>query len=116
MRDLRQIKKLILLSVAACLIGFYSLSLAVESDNYRLLSISQSEKLILASKTPNKTKYLLDVSSAKITIDGHPGELKELQVYSTIQVKMKLKKSKRNGIKIDGSATEIRVQNPAISQ
>ncbi len=96
-------------------IGFLALSawsLAVESGKYRLLSISDSEKLILVSQIPTKTKYLLDASSAKITVNGKAGEFKELKAFSIIQVKLDLKKLSKNGIPLDGSATEIRITNP----
>jgi hypothetical protein len=85
--------------------------MAVESGMYRLLSISASEKMILVSKIPNKTKYLLDASSAKITLNGKPSEFKELKSFSVIQVKFQNRKSKRNGIDIDGSAIEINISS-----
>ncbi len=96
------------------LLALYSLSLAlaVESGMYRLLSVSDSEKLILVSQIPSKTKFLLDAASAKITVNGKPAEFKELKVYSILQVKADMKKSSKNGIGIDGSATEIKVANP----
>jgi hypothetical protein len=96
-------------------VGFFALcalSLAVEADMYRLLSISESEKLILVSQIPSKSKYLLDASSAKITVNGKAGEFKELKAFSIIQVKVDLKKSTKNGIEIDGVASEIRISNP----
>lgn len=95
--------------IASCLFGFFSFAWAVEPGMFRLLSISRSEKLILVSQIPDKTKYLLDAASAKITVDGKPVEFKELKAFSIIQVKFELKKSDRNGIDIDGSATEIRI-------
>ena len=79
---------------------------------YRLLSISVSEKMILVSQIPSKTKYLLDASSAKITVNGKPAEFKDLRVFSVVQVKLELRKSSKNGISIDGLATEIRISNP----
>src|SRR5688572_8511656 len=48
----------------------FSLLLGVESGRYRLLSITQSVKLILVSQVPSKTKYVLDASTSKITVDG----------------------------------------------
>jgi hypothetical protein len=84
-------------------------SFAVESGNCRLLSISESEKLILVSQIPSKTKYLLDATSAKITINGKPAEFKQLNAFSLVQVKMDLRKYTRNGVTIDGSAREIRI-------
>jgi hypothetical protein len=88
-----------------------SSSFAVESGMYRLLSISSSEKLILVSQIPGKSKYLLDAASAKVTVNGKAAEFKELKVFSILQVKMDLKKSSKNGIGIDGAASEIRISN-----
>jgi hypothetical protein len=79
---------------------------------YRLLSVSDSEKLILVSQIPSKTKYLLDAASAKITVNGKAAEFKELRTFSVIQVKVDLRKSSKNGIGLDGSATEIRISSP----
>jgi hypothetical protein len=110
---MRQMKtKGILFWFTLVLIGFPGLLPAVESGNCRLLSISESEKLILVSQIPSKNKYLLDASSAKITVNGKPAEFKELQVFSIVQVKMDLRKSSRKGVSINGSATEIRISNP----
>ena len=82
---------------------------AVESGMYRLLSISTSEKLIVVSHIPDKTKYLLDAASAKITVNGKPAEFRELKAFSVIQVKLELKKEDRKGIDVDGKAIEIRI-------
>jgi hypothetical protein len=92
-------------------LGMCFFSLAVESGMYRLLSVSETEKLILVSQIPSKTKYLLDASFAKITLNGKPAEFKELKSFSVIQVKMDLKKSSRNGVPLDGSATEIKISS-----
>ena len=81
---------------------------------YRLLSVSASEKLILVSQIPGKTKYLLDASSAKITLNGKPSEFKELKSYSIIRLKLQIRKASRNGIDIDGSAIEINVSSPDV--
>jgi len=107
-----KMNKCILFCVAIFLFGLSPLSLAVEPGNCRLLSISDSEKLILVSQIPSKTKYLLDAASAKITVNGKPAEFKELKVFSIIQVKLDLRKSSRNGITVDGSAKEIRIFSP----
>ncbi len=93
------------------LVAICTLSQAVESGMYRLLSVSDSEKLILVSQVPSKTKYLLDASSAKITVNGKAAEFRELKAFAVVQVRMDLKKSSKNGIGIDGTATEIRVSN-----
>lgn len=105
-------KKLKLLIVIGIPFLFCSLSIAVESGNYRLLSVSVSEKMILVSQIPNKTKYLLDAGSAKITVNGKAGELKELKVFSILQLKADIKKTSKNGISLDGSASEIRILAP----
>jgi len=91
------------------LLLFSALSFAVETGMYRLLSVSDSEKLILVSEIPGKTKFLLDAASAKITVNGKPAEFKELKAFSIIQIKKELKKSSRNGVAIDGAATEIKI-------
>ena len=85
---------------------------AIESGRFRLLSVSDSGKLILVSQIPSKTKYILDAASAKITINDKPAEFKDLKIYSVIQLKLELRKSRRDGIEIDGSAGEIRVTVP----
>jgi len=94
-----------------CLIGLCVFCMAVESGTYRLLSVSDSEKLILVSQIPSKKKYLLDAASAKITVNGKPAEFKELKAFSIIQVKLDLRKASKNGIDLDGAATEIRISN-----
>jgi len=85
---------------------------AVESGMCRLLSVSESEKLILISTIPEKKKYLLDVAAAKITIDGKPAEFEELESFSLIQVKWDASDEKRNGIRLDGTAIEIEIDTP----
>ena len=85
---------------------------AIESGKFRLLSASDSSKLILVSQIPSKTKYILDAASAKITINEKPAEFKDLKVYSVIQLKLDLRKTRRDGIEIDGNASEIRVTVP----
>jgi hypothetical protein len=99
---------LILVSVVCFSIG----ATAIESGSFRLLSVSDSSKLILVSQIPSKAKYILDAASAKITINDKPAEFKDLKVYSIVQVKLELRKSRRDGIEIDGSASEIRVTVP----
>ncbi len=102
--------------VIVAFLAFCALATAVESNMYRLLSVSDSEKLILVSQIPSKVKYLLDASSAKITVNGKAGEFKELKAFSIIQVKIDLKKSSKNGISVDGAATEIKISNPEKSK
>jgi hypothetical protein len=107
-------KKRILLFIAASLIALSIPSFAIESGNCRLLSISESEKLILVSQIPSKTKYLLDATSAKITVNGKPAEFKQLRAFSIVQVKMDIHKSSKGGVAINGSAREIRILDPEI--
>lgn len=93
------------------LIGISAFCLAVESDMYRLLSISLSEKLIVVSHIPSKAKYILDVASTKITVNGKPAEFRELKAFSIIQLKLELKRDDRKGIDIDGKAIEINISD-----
>jgi len=86
---------------------------AIESGLYRILSVSDSIKIILISQIPDKTKYVLDASSAKITVNGKPAEFKDLKFYASAQVKFELKKSAKEGVDLDGFATEIRVTTPS---
>src|SRR5512136_113467 len=93
-------------------------ALAVEAAKFRLLSASGTGKLILISSIPQKTKYVLDASTAKLTLDGKPAEFNVLNSYSVINVKFDLKKGTKAGIEIDGVASEIRIltpENPKIS-
>ncbi len=98
--------------LALCLCAVCSLCLAVESDVYRLLSVSVSAKLVLIAQSASKSKYLLDASSAKLTLDGKPTEFNNLANYSVIHVKYQLAKSEKDGISLDGAATEIRILTP----
>jgi len=86
--------------------------LALESGQFRLLSQADAQKWILISQTPGKPKYILDASTAKITVDGKPAEFKDLSRYSIINVKFEFKKSSKDGINIDGVASEIRILTP----
>jgi hypothetical protein len=98
-----------------CVLSLFSLCAFVQASDfasYRLLSVSDSEKLILVSQSSTKTKFLLDAASAKITVNEKPAEFRELSAFSTIQLKMNLKKLSRNGITIDGTATEIKISSP----
>jgi hypothetical protein len=107
--SLRQMNSVKLICVALCVLALYSLSIAADLGTFRLLSLSESEKLILVSAIPGKNKYLLDASSAKITIDGKPAEYKALKAFSTIQLKMEIRKLSKLGIELDGVAAEIRL-------
>jgi hypothetical protein len=96
--------------VAALLIS--AVSFALESGQYRLLSVTESSKMILISQSPTKPKYLLDAASAKVTVDGKAAEFKELIRYSIVNVKWELKKADKDGVSLDGVASEIRVLTP----
>jgi hypothetical protein len=89
---------------------------AIEVGMYRLLSVADSGKLILVSQIPNKIKYVLDATSAKITVNGKPAEFQDLKSYVVIQVKFELRKLSKEGIEVDGIATEIRVTVPEDSK
>jgi hypothetical protein len=91
------------------LLAFCSIALSAESGAFRLLSVSESEKLILVSQIPGKTKYLLDAASAKITINGKPAEYKSLKAFSILQVKIEVRKTSKDGIDLDGLAIEIKI-------
>ncbi len=95
--------------VTIFLFAFCALSFGAETGMFRLLSVSETEKLILVSKIPTKTKYLLDASSAKITVNGKPAEYKALKAYSVIDLKMETRKGSKDGINLDGSAIEIKI-------
>ena len=94
------------------IVGSLAVCQAEEKGAFRLLSISESEKLILVSKTADKSKYLLDAAAAKITVNGKPAEINELESFTVIQVRWKKKESKRNGVRLDGLALEIAVEPP----
>jgi hypothetical protein len=95
--------------IVICLLAFSAISVAAEAGMFRLLSVSESEKLILVSQIPSKAKFLLDAASAKITVNGKPAEFKALKAFSRIHLKMDLKKADKLGIDIDGVAIEIKI-------
>jgi hypothetical protein len=101
--------KLILAQIVLSFLIISAIAPAAEFDKFRLLSISDSEKLLLVSQIPSKKKFLLDASSVKITSNGKALEFKELKQYSIIQVKMEFRKKDKNGIVLDGIATEIEI-------
>jgi hypothetical protein len=96
-------------AAAVCLLAFSALLMAAQLDTFRLLSVSESEKLILLSQIPGKSKFLLDAASAKITLNGKPAEFKALKAFSVIQVHATFRKTTKLGIQIDGTALEIRI-------
>jgi hypothetical protein len=86
---------------------------ALESGQFRLLSATDVNKVILISQGPEKkVKYLLDASTAKITVDGKAAEFKQLNLYSVVNVKFELKKLSKDGISLDGVVSEIRILSP----
>jgi hypothetical protein len=103
-------KKIALMALTMMIGG--GLLAAVEGDKYRLLSVSSTSKMILISHIPNKTKYVIDAATAKITVDGKPAEFPSLLSYSVVHVKFELKKTTKSGINLDGVATEIRILTP----
>ena len=85
----------------------------MESGSYRLLSISESEKLVLVSRIPDQKKFLLDAVDVKITINDEPAEFKHLALFTVVQVQMEQGGKKRKGVNIDGRALEIAISDPA---
>jgi hypothetical protein len=103
--------KILVMIFAASLLLPTSLT-ALEAGQFRLLGGAGANKMIVISQSPNKPRYILDASTAKITVDGKPAEFKELWSYSVINVKFELKKASKDGISIDGVASEIRILTP----
>ena len=85
---------------------------ALEAGQFRLLGGAFASKMIVISQSPGKPRYILDAATAKITVDGKPAEFKEIFNYSIINVKFELKKSNKDGIDLDGAASEIRILTP----
>jgi hypothetical protein len=83
-----------------------------EAQRFRLLSITETSKMILVSEIPAKNKFVLDASTAKIMVDGKPAEFQELRLYTVIHVKFDARKSSKDGINLDGVASEIKVNTP----
>ena len=84
----------------------------VEAKKYRLLSITNTTKLILVSAIPGKTKYVLDAGTAKITVDGKPAEFQDLKAYTVIRVTFDARKGSKDGIELDGVVKEISISTP----
>ena len=110
--EMSGLRKTLWVGFSLTVVIFVAIALPVEPDQYRLLSISKSAKMILISQLPSKTKYLLDASTAKITVDGKPAEFPSLQAYTIVHVKFEARKSSKDGIDIDGVASEIQVSTP----
>ena len=89
---------------------------ALEAGSYRLLSVSETEKLVLVSRIPDQKKFLLDAADVKITINDKPAEFKDLILFTIVQVQMDLRKAKRKGVDLDGRANEIAIFSPAEEQ
>jgi hypothetical protein len=105
-----KVVRLIVLMLMA--MGNIAYCVAEDTVAFRLLSISESEKLILVSRISDKTKFLLDVAAAKIVVDGKPAEIGELKSFTLIKLKWKEREEKRNGVSIDGTVSEIEVSSP----
>ncbi len=85
---------------------------AVEGKRYRLLSVANSAKLLLVSEIPSKAKFVVDASTAKITVDGKPAEFQDLKAYTLVRISFDPKKGTKDGIDIDGVAKEISISTP----
>ncbi len=103
------LKRTIQIVVVLATIGAGASIFGVESGQFRLLSVSDSTKMILVSQIPTKTKFILDAATAKVTIDGKPAEFQNIDFYTIINVKFELKKGTKEGIEINGVASEIRI-------
>lgn len=82
-------------------------ALPVERDVYRLLSVTETSKMILVSHLTDKTKYLLDAEAAKITLNGKPAEFKALRDFALVRIKFELKKVSKGPVDLDGVVTDI---------
>ena len=89
---------------------------ALELGSYRLLSVSETEKLVLVSRIPDQKKFLLDAADAKITINDKPAEFKDLILFTIVQVQMDARRIRRKGVNLDGRASEIAISSPAEKQ
>ena len=105
-------RKLLSVLLLATVVGVVTATWGVEVRGFRLLSITETGKMILISEIPSKTKYVLDAAPAKITVDGKPAEFKDLKSFTLIRVKFEPRKGSKDGIDIDGVATEILVSTP----
>jgi hypothetical protein len=111
--------------LSLAVLGLPLTSAAIESGIYRILSVTDSLKVILISDVSAKTApkkqsagapppghYVLDASAAKITVNGKPAEFKDLKYYASAQIKFELRKQTKEGLEIDGKATEIKIIVP----
>jgi len=102
----------IIIVTCVCMFMLCDQAQALESGSYRLLSISESEKLILVSRVPDQRRFLLDATDVKVTINDNPAEFKDLVSFTIIQVEMELRRIRRKGVNLDGFAREIAVSDP----
>ena len=103
----------IIIAACICLFIFCRPVQALESGSYRLLSVSETEKLVLVSRIPDQKKFLLDAVDVKVTINEKPAEFKDLILFTIVQVQMELRKAKRKNIDLDGRVSEIATSSPA---
>jgi len=120
-RNMKRIESIFHISVimaAACLWihVFCSPVQALESGSYRLLSVSETEKIVLVSRISDQKKFLLDAADVIITINDKPAEFKDLILFTIAQVQMDLRRIRRKGVNLDGRASEIAISNPAEKQ
>lgn len=85
-----------------------------EDNTYRILAVAQ--KHVLVSRISDKVKYIFDASSARVTWDGKPLELKDLHSFPTAQIIVRWGKQGWQGIDIDGIATEINVSENLLTE
>ena len=99
-------------AVCICLHTFCDPVQALESGSYRLLSVSETETLVLVSRIPDQKKFLLDAAAVKITINDKPAEFKDLALFTIVQVQMDLRRIRKKGVNLDGRVLEIAVSDP----
>ena len=112
---MKRIKPLLVIMAAACIWMhvFCGPVQALEAGSYRLLSVSETEKLVLVSRIPDQKKFLLDAADVKITINDKPAEFKDLILFTIVQVQMDTGRKKRKGVNLDGNARVINISDPA---
>lgn len=76
---------------------------------YRILSISVLENIILLSDPDSKNKLMLDISKAKLWIDGKESELKNLQKFNSATFQIKRSPKTVRGHELDGNVIRIQV-------
>jgi hypothetical protein len=118
MKRIKSIFHVSLIMAAACIWMhvFCGPVQALESGSYRLLSVSETEKLVLVSRIPDQKKFLLDAADVKVTMNDKPAEFKDLILFTVVQVQMDLRRAKRKGVDLDGRANEIAIFSPAEEQ